>query len=77
MLIGIDEQVKALLTREKSTLKELVALLHTHYDRSASSANLSNKLSRDSVRYGEALEIADVLGYEIVWQKKSSDSSKQ
>lgn len=72
MFVGIDEQVKALLTREKLTMKELVQRLHDQFGRSASSANFSNKLSRNTIRYEEAQEIADVLGYEIVWQKKAS-----
>ena len=27
---------------------------------------------RGSLRYGEAVELADALGYAIVWQKKKS-----
>ena len=72
VLIDIDEQVKALLTREKLTMKELVQQLHDRFGRSVSSANFSNKLSRNTIRYEEAQEIADVLGYEIVWQKKAN-----
>ena len=32
--------------------------------------NLSGKLKRGSLRYGEAVELADALGYDIVWQKR-------
>ena len=32
-------------------------------------SNLSAKLQRESIRYKEVLELADVLGYDIVWQK--------
>lgn len=32
--------------------------------------NLSKKISRQTIRYNEVLEIADVIGCEIVWQKK-------
>ena len=31
---------------------------------------LSGKLKRGSLRYGEAVELADALGYDIVWQKR-------
>ena len=37
---------------------------------SRSVPNLSGKLKRGSLRYGEAVELADALGYEIVWQKQ-------
>ena len=32
--------------------------------------NLSNKLQRESLRYTEAVQLADALGYEIVWQRR-------
>ena len=28
------------------------------------------KLKRGSLRYGEAVELADALGYDIVWEKR-------
>ena len=31
---------------------------------------LSGKLKRGSLRYGEAVELADALGYDIVWEKR-------
>ena len=37
---------------------------------SSSVPNLSGKLGRGSLRYGEAVELAAVLGYEIVWQRQ-------
>jgi hypothetical protein len=38
--------------------------------RSDSVSNFSNKLARSSLRYREAIELADVLGYDLVWQKR-------
>ena len=32
--------------------------------------NLSDKLRRESLRYKEAVELADTLGYDLVWQKR-------
>lgn len=32
--------------------------------------NLSNKLSKGTIKYSEIKEIADAIGYEIVWKKK-------
>ena len=28
------------------------------------------KVQRESIRYKEVVELADVLGYDIVWQKR-------
>ena len=38
--------------------------------RSPSVPNLSDKLRRESLRYKEAVELADALGYNLVWQKR-------
>ena len=37
---------------------------------SRSVPNFSGKLQRGSLRYSEAKELANVLGYELVWQKR-------
>ena len=45
-------------------------LLHDEHGWSDSVSNLSNKLQRESLRYTEAVQLADALGYEIVWQRR-------
>lgn len=52
-------------------MSEVVDKLAQEYDWSASVPNLSGKLRRGSLRYREAVELADVLGYEIVWKKRN------
>ena len=49
---------------------DLVDLLSQEYGWSDSVSNLSNKLQRESLRYVEAVQLADALGYEIVWQRR-------
>ena len=50
--------------------RQAVEILADEYGWSSSVPNLSDKLKRGSLRYGEAVELADVLGYDIVWQKR-------
>ena len=38
--------------------------------RSDSVSNLSAKLQRESIRYKEVVELADALGYDLIWQKR-------
>ena len=52
------------------TMQEVVDLLHDEHGWSDSVSNLSNKLQRESLRYVEAVQLADALGYEIVWQRR-------
>ena len=51
------------------TQKEAVDACSAEYGWSDSLSNFSAKLRRESLRYKDVLELADVLGYEIVWQK--------
>ena len=52
------------------TMQEVVDLLRDEHGWSDSVSNLSNKLQRESLRYTEAVQLADALGYEIVWQRR-------
>lgn len=45
-------------------------ILADEYDGSSSLPNLSGKLKCGSLRYGEAVELADVLGYDLIWTKR-------
>ena len=63
-------EIKSYIVRQGFTMVDLVEKLANQYGWSASVPNLSGKLRRDSLRYREAVELADVLGYDIVWQKR-------
>ena len=58
------------LVRAGYTMQELVDRLHEEYGWSDSVSNLSAKLQRESIRYKEVVELADVLGYDLIWQKR-------
>ena len=63
-------EIKAQIIRAGFTMQEVCDRLHDDYGWSRSVSNLSAKLQRDSIRYREVVELADVLGYDIVWQKR-------
>ena len=63
-------EIKSYIVRAGMTMQDVVEKLADEYDWSRSVPNLSGKLRRGSLRYGEAVELADVLGYDIVWQKR-------
>ncbi len=69
--MNIRNKIKSYIVREGMTMREVVNELAESYGWSASESNLSDKLSRGSLRYREAVELAEVLGYDIVWQKRS------
>ena len=67
---NIRNEIKAQIIRAGYTMQEVVNQLHDEYGWSDSVSNLSGKLQRESLRYREAVELADVLGYDIIWLKR-------
>ena len=67
---NIRNEIKAQIVRSGYTMQELVDLLAADYGWSDSTSNLSAKLQRESIRYKEVVQIADALGYDLVWQKR-------
>ncbi len=68
----LEQHIKILLVKENCTLTELAQRITEYFGRKESTQNIGNKLRRGSLRYIEAFEIAEVLGYEITWKKKDS-----
>jgi len=68
-------EIKSYIVRSGMTMSEVVEVLAEEYDWSSSVPNLSGKLKRGSLRYSEAVELAAVLGYEIIWQKRGKEKS--
>ena len=68
--MNIRNEIKAQIVRAGFTMQELVDRLADEYDWSDSVSNLSAKLQRESIRYKEVVELANVLGYDNVWQKR-------
>ena len=63
-------EIKSYIVRAGMTMTGVVDYLADEYGWSASVPNLSGKLRRDSLRYREAMELADALGYDIIWQRR-------
>ena len=70
MQSNIRNEIKAQIVRAGFTMQEVVDLLVDEYGWSDSVSILSAKLQRESLRYKEAVQLADVLGYDLVWQKR-------
>ena len=68
--MNIRNEIKAQIVRAGMTMQEVVDQLSIDYGWSESVSNLSGKLQRESIRYKEVLELAAVLGYDIVWRNR-------
>ena len=72
--MNIRNEIKARIVQEGTTMSEIVRTLSVVYGWSASVPNLSDKLKRATLRYSEAIELADILGYDIVWRKRGTEN---
>ncbi len=63
-------EIKLYIIRAGMTMSEAAEILADEYGWSSSVPNLSDKLKRRGLRYGETVELANVLGDDIVWQKR-------
>ena len=70
MKSNLRNEIKSYIVRSGYTMQEVVDRLSEDYSWSDSVSNLSNKLQRESLRYVEAGQLADALGYDLVWQKR-------
>jgi len=73
MKSSMRNEIKAYIVRQGMTMQEVVDVLSDVYGWSDSVSNLSNKLQRESLRYKEAVQLADALGYDIQWVKRKED----
>lgn len=62
-----------IIEEENCTFTDALELLSEKYLWSKSLSNFSGKLARESLRYTEAVELADVMGYDVVWVKRKEE----
>ena len=67
------EQIKSLLAQESVKLKDLAILMSERTGKNCAPNVLSRKLSKGTLSYNEAVMIADLLGYEINFNKTKND----
>lgn len=70
MDLKAKELVKVLLSEQGVKQKELAQMLSERTGKPYTPGSLSQKTSRGTISYNEVRLIADILGYEIVVQRK-------
>ncbi len=68
--MDIRREIKSYIVRERLSMCELLKRLVIIHKWSGSLSNFFGKFKRGTLRYSEAEDIADVLGYEISWIRK-------
>ena len=72
----LRREIKKRIIGAGYTMKGALAKLEAEYGWSGSQANLTGKLERGTMRYYEAIELADVLGYDVVWVNRRTGDQK-
>lgn len=68
--MALRDDLKAAIVKSGRTMKSVIEELNQKNGRQDSLQNLSGKMSRGTLRYTEVEEILDLIGYDIVWQKR-------
>ncbi len=72
--MSVKEHIKILMAKENITMKELAMLLSEKTGKNISLSNFSAKLNKGYLRFEDAEAIAEILGYEIQFNKKGQAS---
>ena len=66
----VHDEIKAYITRSGQTLTSVVEKLNLDRppEKRTTVQNISNKLTRGTIKYSEAIEIAAALGLSITWE---------
>lgn len=65
----IKDEIKGYITLSGWQMGEVANRLSERKSRVALQ-NLSNKLTKGTIKYSEVKKIAEIIGYEIEWKKK-------
>ena len=66
--INIRNEIKAEIAKSGLTLTDIVKEMNLlHPEETTTSQNISNKLTRGTLKYSEAVEIASIIGKRISW----------
>ncbi len=64
----IRNEIRSYMVAKGQTYNSVAKLLTEEFGENVTAQSLNNKLSRGSLRYVDAKNIASVLGYKIKWE---------
>ena len=69
----VREDIKSILAKESCTITEMAQKMTEKTGKKYSVKTLSQKLTNSTLRYDEFKTITDILGYEIILNRKIKD----
>lgn len=73
---AVKNDIKSNIVKYGFTMTEIVKLINVNRDKSnkITVQNLSNKLTRGTIKYSEVIEIANVMNMEIKWSSRGIEN---
>ena len=68
--MGVKEDIKTIIVQENWTMTEIAKIMTQKTGKSYSGSNISQKLSRKTLKYEEAKLIGQILNYDLKFIKK-------
>lgn len=67
-ITDIRNEIRSYMVARGQTYQSVAKLLSERFGERVTAQGLNNKLARGSLRYADAKNIAEVLGYKIKWE---------
>lgn len=69
---NIRNEIKSYIAASGWSLVDIVAKLNESREDSEKTTpqNISNKLTRGTIKYSEVKEIAEIIGFKVVWERQ-------
>jgi hypothetical protein len=68
--MGVKEDIKTIIVQSNWTITEVAREMSKITGKNYSMSNISQKLSRKTLKYEEAVLIGQILGYDLKFMKK-------
>lgn len=65
----LKDELKGLIISQGFTMSQVNDELNRRHGTSLSFQNFSNRFRKESFSYNEVVEILDVIGYKVTWEK--------
>lgn len=74
---NIRNEIKSYIAASGWTLVDIVAKMNESRSESEQTTpqNITNKLTRGTIKYSEVKEIAEIIGFKVVWKNRHSRRS--
>ena len=69
--MSIKNDIKSYIIKSGWTISKVQEELNKKNNTTYSVQNLSKKITNETLKYSEVLEIAEILGYTITWNKNN------